>query len=114
MKISMIFLAVLLTTSACSGISDFKQNAERNFKGIMDDGIKKHEFISQYLRSPTLSLQETNEVQSGIVEYSFVELGKWFTAPEERCKFIIVAEKNSGTVIGWRYNSKPEYCYINP
>ncbi len=114
MRAMMMFFVVLVTTTACSGISEFKRDAEQNFRDIKDDVVRQNVHISGYLKSPTVSLQDMSEVRTGIVEYAFVELGKWFTAPEERCKFILVVEKNSGTIIGWRYNGKPEYCYVNP
>lgn len=69
------------------------------------------------LLSPTSAvvLKGKQEVQPGVMEYAFEEKkAKWFTPAEAKCRFIVLVEKDTGTMIGWRYNGNPEYCAENP
>ena len=61
-----------------------------------------------------VALEGVQEVQFGVMEYSFVDKLTLFVPVEKKCRFIVVVQKDTGTMIGWRYNSKPEYCTSNP
>jgi len=60
-------------------------------------------------------LQGMHEVQPGVIEYTFEDKkAKWFTPAEAKCRFIVVVDKTTGTMTGWRYNGNPEFCTDNP
>lgn len=82
----------------------------QRFVDGMDIVVKKGRSINPYLESTAISVQNIQEVQTGVIEYSFVQTSMWYVDPDKRCKFIFVAKKDTGTIIGWRYNDKPEYC----
>jgi hypothetical protein len=78
--------------------------------------IARKRNVEDYLnpRSAVVSTG-SQEVKSGVMEYSFEEKrAKLFRSAEEKCRFIVVVEKDTGTMIGWRYNGNPEYCTDNP
>ena len=75
----------------------------------MDQNVAQHENINGYL-SPTsgVALEGVQEVRPGVIEYAFEPRHYW--SEEVKCKFIFVVVKETGTIIGWRYNGKPENC----
>jgi hypothetical protein len=81
-----------------------------------DTTIARKRNIEDYLnpRSAVVSTS-VQEVKSGKMEYTFEEkLAKLYRSAEEKCRFIVVVEKDTGKMIGWRYNGNPEYCTDNP
>ncbi len=71
--------------------------------------------VSGYLRPQSgVNLEDVKEVQPGILEYSFIDKVKIFIPVEKKCRFILVVQKDTGTITGWRYNGNPEYCTANP
>jgi len=86
------------------------------FKYWMDQDVAQQENISIFLRPHLLfAAKHIEEVRPGVMEYSFEpEHYYWFGNTEDmKCKFIFVVAKDTGTIIGWRYNGKPENCQQN-
>ena len=52
MRAMMMFFVVLVTTTACSGISEFKRDAEQNFRDIKDDVVRQNVHISGFTSIP--------------------------------------------------------------
>ena len=107
-KAKLISLIILFTISACVGdpIAGMKR-----FKDQMDKNVAEKHNIEASLHPPgysILGVRKVEEVRPGIMEYSFEP--KHFWSEDGKCKFIFVVAKDTGTVIGWRYNGKPENC----
>jgi hypothetical protein len=70
--------------------------------------------IEAYLNPQSgVALEGVQEVQPGVMEYAFVDRLKLFVPVEKKCRIIVVVEKDTGTMISWKYNGKPEYCTAN-
>jgi hypothetical protein len=103
-KAKLIFLIILFTISACVG--DPIAGMER-FKYHKDRAVSERDNINDWLNPrAAVVARDVQEVRPGVMEYSFEPKHSW----EVECKFILVVEKDTGTVIGWRYNGKPENC----
>ena len=92
------------------------EDAMRLFGEHRDTSIMRKQNIEGLLnpRSAVI-LQGMHEVQPGVIEYAFEDKNaKWFTPAEAKCRFIVSAEKDTGTMIKWRYNGNPNYCTDNP
>ncbi len=83
----------------------------QRFVHQMDMDVSQHENISGYLKPTSgVTLENMQEVRSGVMEYSFKDKLVLFTSEKEKCRFIFVVEKNAGTIIDWKYNGRPENC----
>lgn len=70
--------------------------------------------IERFLKPQSgVALESVQEVQPGVMEYAFVDKLTLFVPLEKKCRIIVVVQKDTGTMIDWRYNSKPEYCSAN-
>lgn len=81
-----------------------------------DTTMARKRNVEDYL-SPRSAVFSTRaqEIKPGIMEYFFEEKReKLFRSADVKCRFIVVVEKATGTMIGWRYNGNPEYCTDNP
>lgn len=106
-KFALACIPLLFAISACAGNLD---DARKRFVYWMDRDVTEQKNISSYLRPKSgVELEGVQEVRPGVMEYS-LKGKRWFTSEEDKCKFIFVVAKDSGTVIGWRYNGKPENC----
>ena len=109
-KFAVSCLPLLVAVSACA--TDHSEAIKR-FADQMNRNVADHESINGYLRPGLLFVvKDVREVRPGEVEY-FFEPEKfywWGDAEKMKCKFIFVVAKDTGTVIGWRYNGKPENC----
>lgn len=84
------------------------------FKETMDYYVGNRKPLSEFTRvyiSPPVIIEEIREVRPGVMEYFFEE-GKGFHSPGKECKFVLVVEKDTEKIIGWRYNGNPDYCWI--
>lgn len=100
-------ISLLFAISACA--TDINP-AMRRFVDGMDNVVRKGSSINAYLKSSVISIQHIQEVQAGVMEYFFIQTNILFVDSDKRCKFVFVVKKDTGTIIGWRYNDKPEYC----
>jgi hypothetical protein len=101
---------IIFAISACASDST---EAMRRFVYWRDRNVAEQENINTYLKPRSgVALESVHEIRPGVMEYS-VKSKRWFTADEAQCRFIFVVDKDSATVIGWRYNGKPEYCFQN-
>jgi hypothetical protein len=100
-------IALLFAISACA--TDIHP-AMKRFADGKDIVVRERSSIYGYLKSPAISIQHIQEVQSGVMEYFFIRTNTLFVDSDKRCKFVFVVKKDTGTIIGWRYNDKPEYC----
>ena len=103
-------IALLLILTACATAS---QSEMKRFVDVKDEVVRSGSSIYPYLKSKAVSIDYSQEVQPGVVEYAFIETFKWHVDPDKRCKFIFVVEKDTGTITAWKYNNKPEYCLEN-
>ena len=109
----LLLLATLVANMSCSSWTH--KDAMRLFAEHMDTSVMRQEKIQEYLSPHSgVSLEDKKEVQFGLMEYSFVDKLKIFVPVEKKCRFIWVVKKDTSTITGWRYNSKPEYCTSNP
>ncbi|MFZ5524671.1 MAG: hypothetical protein ACOY9D_11415 [Pseudomonadota bacterium] len=108
-------LPLLFVISACAGT---QAEAMQRFVYHKDMAVSRQENIGGYLKPKSgrsgVSLEGVQEVQPGVMEYSFIDKLKIFVSAEKKCRFILIAQKDTGTIIGWRYNGNPEYCTANP
>jgi hypothetical protein len=106
-----VFLAALL--SACYATST--PQGMKRFVDIKEWVVKSKQRVDGYLEKTTgVDLLGIQEIRPGVLEYSFIDKKKYrpFEDPSKNsCKFIFVVDKNTGVIIGWRYNDKSEYCY---
>jgi hypothetical protein len=105
-KAKLISLIILFTISACVGDPIAGM---RRFKDQMDKSVAEKDNIDTFLHPRVLSVvRNVQEVRTGVMEYSFEP--KHFWSEEGKCKYILIVAKDTGTLIGWRYNGKPENC----
>lgn len=112
-KINVLFLlAMLNSSSGCSSLFTYTQeDAMRRFVQTKDFVVMRQENIHGYLDPHSgVNLESVTEVRPGVLEYSLLVKYPIFNSAERRCRFIFVAQKDTGTIIDWRYNGKPEYC----
>lgn len=103
-KYAVLCALFLLAVSAC--VSDHSEGMKR-FKDQMDQNVAQKEAIDNFLRPNLLfAVKGVKEVRPGVMEYYFEPRHYW--SEEVECKFIFVVTKS--TIIGWRYNGKPENC----
>lgn len=86
------------------------------FESQRDMAVMFEYKIDSYLKpTSAVKLLEKKETKPGVVEYSFEEKhAKLFRPSNEKCRFILVVNKKTRTVIDWRYNGNPNYCTANP
>jgi|SRR5665647_928931 len=114
MKLLYIPLFCVLTACGNPFIREDPSAGMKRFADWNDKYVREHNQNIDAFLSPHsgVLLEGAQETRPGVMEYSFV--GKiWFTPDEKKCRFIFVVEKDTGTIIGWSYKSKPEYCYNN-
>lgn len=110
-----LLLAVLLVNTACTIWNWTKEDAMQLFAEHMNMTILRKTNIDAYLKPRSgVALEGVQEIQLGVMEYSFVDKLTLFVPAEKKCRFIMVVEKDTGTMTGWRYNGNPEYCTDNP
>jgi len=86
----------------------------RRFVESTDYSVMRQENIHGYLDPHSgVTLEAVKEVRTGILEYALLAKYPIFYSEEKRCRFIFVVKKDTGTIIDWRYNGKPEYCTQN-
>jgi len=109
------FLPLIFVITACAGTLN---EAMQRFVYHKDEGVRRQENIDEWLQPSSgrsgSSLESAQEVKPGVMEYAFVDKLKIFVPAAKKCRFILVVQKSTGTIIGWRYNSNPEYCTSNP
>jgi hypothetical protein len=108
-----LLLATLVVSASCA-THHTHEEAMQLFVEQMNMTIREKTNIAVALNPHSgVALVGVQEVQPGLVEYSFVDKMTLFVPVEMKCRFVVVVEKDTGTMIGWRYNSKPEYCTAN-
>jgi len=86
----------------------------RLFAEHKDTTVWRKTNIHDYLSPQSgVNLEDKREVQPGIVEYNLVDKLIIFVPAEKKCRFIFTVREDTGEIIGWRYNGKPEYCTSN-
>ena len=107
-------IALIFAVTGC--MTWTQEDGKRLFVEHTNYSVAIKQNIAGYLNPRSLVvLLGTQEVQPGVMEYSFEEKrAKLFRPAEEKCRFIVVVDKATGTMIGWRYNGNPEYCTENP
>jgi len=109
----LIPVATLLVIAACA--SQTHEEAMQLFvehTNMIVLGKKAN--IERFLKPRSgYALEGVQEVEPGIMEYSLVDKLILFVPVEKKCRIIVVVQKETGTMINWRYNSKPEYCTEN-
>lgn len=109
-KFAGLFIALLGAVSACAGNP---LEAMKRFKDQNDQNVARQKNINLYLKPNSLFVaKDVQEVSPGVMEYSF-EPRRYWGNEEMKCKYIFVVAKDTGTLIGWRYNGKPENCQQN-
>ena len=105
-------MAALFVNTACA--SRTEEDAMQIFVEQKNMTILQKTNIDGYLNPRSgVTLEGVQEVQPGVMEYSFVDKLKLFVPAKKKCRFIAVVQKDTGIMTGWRYNSKPEYCTSN-
>ncbi|MEQ1837332.1 MAG: hypothetical protein ABL858_03170 [Candidatus Nitrotoga sp.] len=105
-------MAALFVNTACA--SRTGEDAMQIFVEQTNMTISRKTNIDAYLKPRSgVTLEGVQEVQPGVMEYSFVDKLKLFVPAEKKCRFIVVVQKDTGAMTSWRYNSKPEYCTSN-
>ncbi|MBI2779326.1 MAG: hypothetical protein HYX62_06045 [Gammaproteobacteria bacterium] len=105
-KFAVSCLPLLIAVSACA--TDHSE-AMKRFKAQRDKNVSEKANINDFIGPNKLSVvRDVREVRPGVLEYSFEPRHYW--SEEVKCKYIFVVAKDTGTVIGWRYNGKPENC----
>ena len=105
-KLAGLCISLLVAISACAGNALDKM---KRFRDQRDQDVAQQENINRFLLPRLLIVvRDVQEVRPGVMEYSFEPKYSW--SEEVKCKFILVVAKDTGTIIGWRYNGKPENC----
>jgi hypothetical protein len=108
--VTSIFLLFVISACARDNSTPMQRFADGKDRVVREHRSNINSYLkSPYLYPPVTSTPSIQESQSEIMEYSFTQNGM-DSHPERRCKFIFVVQKATGTIIGWRYNDKPEYC----
>ena len=113
LKLSQLNFSFLLTTLTISaGCSTFThEESMQRFVESIDNTVMRQEKITRYLDLHSgVTLKGVKEVRPGIMEYSLQLKYPIFHLAEKRCSFIFVVQKQTGKIIDWRYNGKPERC----
>jgi hypothetical protein len=112
-QLKRVFIFTIITViAACSSFTN--EDAMRRFVESTDNSVMRQEKIHGYLDPHSgVTLEGVKEVRPGILEYSLLAKYPIFYSAEKRCRFIFVVQKDTGTIIDWRYNGKAEYCTQN-
>ncbi len=117
MKIHKAKLSSLISVLAITACMTWTQeDGVRLWAEHRDTTIALKRNVEDYLNPRSaVVLTSMQEVKSGVMEYSFEEKrAKLFRPAEAKCRFIVSVDKDTGTMIGWRYNGNKEYCTDNP
>lgn len=110
--IRLLLLSILVVSASCSSRSYL--DAMQLFVERKDTVVMRQEKIQEYLSpSSGVNLEDMKEISPDVEEYFLVDKVKIFVPVEKKCRFVFIVQKSTGTIIGWRYNGKPEYCTSN-
>lgn len=108
-----LLVATLVVSVSCA-THHTHEEAMQLFVEQMNMTIREKTNIAVALNPQSgVALVGVQEVQLGVMEYSFVDKMTLFVPVEKKCRFIVVVDKETGTMTSWRYSSKPEYCAAN-
>lgn len=102
-----LYVAILFVISACT---TYDNPEMQRFAEDTNIAVKKGNGINPYLASSVMSVEHIEEVQPGVLEYSFVQTNRGYAPQDMRCKFVFIVNKANDRITGWRYINKPEYC----
>lgn len=109
------YVPLIYAITACAGT---QSEAMQRFVYHKEMAVSRHEDIDGYLKPSSgrsgVSPEGVQEIKPGVMEYAFVDKLQIFVPAEKKCRFILVVQKDTGTIIGWKYNGNPEYCTANP
>lgn len=108
-KFVALCIPLLFANAGCAGNP---HEAMKRFADQKDRNVAERENISVFLRPNLLFVvRGVQEIRPGVMEYFFEPKYSWSEAV--KCKYIYTVAKDTGTIIGWRYNGKPENCQQN-
>lgn len=111
LNIQRCFLAlVTLLVTACMSYWEFtsQQRFEKNLTARINWSIER------YQSQEGVNFLWSNETGDGKVEYFYgYKTRALFDPAGSACRYVMIVDRSSQLIVGWRINGNPEYCRLN-